>query len=141
MKKLSELTLQRVNWLLKEAGKKKGRVSYNRSGKAGFQVTIVREIKHGTLFHVSSITPEFSQSVWGFMFIVLKNAIADDLPIYPVKLHLCEVGTIDLVTWNEGFNKVDEIMSPAPQYDSALNMMQIKIRNLWADQKLPLNIL
>lgn len=140
MKMLSELTRIRLKWLFNVASAKNNRVSYNIHGiKPGFQVHIIRKIKFGTLFTISDITPDTSNSVWSYTFILLENVIAEQIPIYPVKMRMCEIGNVDLITWSDS-DDVKEFLTPTPQYDSSLELIRTKMRDLWDAQSLPLNL-
>lgn len=139
MKELSTNTKKRLLWLVAEAKKQGGKTVINRSAAApGFDAVLYEENNVGVELLVKPAGEHYLQSDWAFRVIVMKDVLAEELPVYATMWRDSENGLNHLVNWvGEGKEQAPDLMEPAEFYDSAVRLINYNVSRLWVHHNLP----
>ena len=139
MKELSINTKKRLLWLLAEAKKQGGKTVIDRSAAAtGFDAVLYDENDLGVEVLVKPAGEHYMQSEWAFRVIIMKDVLAEELPVYATMWRDTENGLNQLVNWiGDGKNQTPDLMEPAEFYDSAIRLINYHVSRLWIHHNLP----
>lgn len=139
MKELSINTKKRLLWLLAEAKKMGGKTVIERSATApGFDAVLYDENEIGVEVLIKPAGEHYLQSEWAFRVIIMKDVLAEELPVYATMWRDSENGLNHLVNWiGEGKKQTPDLMAPAEFYDSAVHLINYHVSRLWIHHNLP----
>jgi len=139
MKELSINTKKRLLWLLAEAKKQGGKTVIDRSALApGFDAVLYDENDLGVEVLVKPAGEHYLQSEWAFRVIIMKDVLAEELPVYATMWRDTENGLNHLVNWiGDDKNQTPDLMEPAEFYDSAVRLINYHVSRLWVHHNLP----
>jgi len=139
MKELSINTKKRLLWLLAEAKKQGGKTVIDRSAAApGFDAVLYDENDLGVEVLVKPAGEHYLQSEWAFRVIIMKDVLAEELPVYATMWCDTENGLNHLVNWiGDDKNQTPDLMEPAEFYDSAVRLINYHVLRLWVHHNLP----
>jgi len=142
MKELRTDTKKRLLWLLAEAAKTCGNTRINRNTTApGFYARIADDNEVGVELTVYPTGGGYLETEWAFRVIIMKDVLAQELPVYPTMWRDTENGLQHLVNWITGLDGDDQqtpdLMAPAEFYDSAVRLINYHVSRLWVFHNLP----
>lgn len=139
MKELSINTKKRLMWLLAEAKKQGGKAVIDRSATVpGFDAVLYDENTFGVEILVKPAGEHYLRSEWAFRVIIMKDVLAEELPVYATMWRDTENGLNQLVNWiGEGKEQTPDLMEPAEFYDSAVRLINYHVSRLWVHHNLP----
>jgi hypothetical protein len=142
MKELRTDTKKRLMWLLAEAARVGGQTTIERNTTyPGFDAAIVDENEIGVELQLKPAGEHYLQSDWAFRVIIMKDVLAEELPVYATMWRDTENGLNHLVNWISGLDGDDQqtpdLMAPAEFYDSAVGLINHHVSRLWILHNLP----
>lgn len=142
MKELSINTKKRLLWLLAEAKKAGGKTVFEpNAATPGFDAVLFEENALGIEMLIKPEGEHYLQSDWAFRVIIMKDVLAQELPVYPTMWRDTENGLQHLVNWITGLDGDDQqtpdLMAPAEFYDQAVQLINHHVSRLWATHNLP----
>lgn len=139
MKELSINTKKRLLWLLAEAKKAGGKTAFEaRATVPGFDAVLYDENEFGIEMLVKPTGEHYLQSDWAFRVIIMKDVLAEELPVYATMWRDTENGLNHLVQWiGNDKNQTPDLMAPDEFYDSAVRLINYHVSRLWVHHNLP----
>lgn len=139
MKELSINTKKRLLWLLAEAKKAGGKTVFEpKAATPGFDAVLFEENALGIEMLIKPEGEHYLKSDWAFRVIIMKDVLAEELPVYATMWRDTENGLNHLVQWiGEGEEQTPDLMAPAEFYDSAVRLINYHVSRLWVFHNLP----
>jgi len=142
MKELRTDTKKRLLWLLTEAVSVGGQTTIERNTThPGFDAAIVDDTEIGVELLIKPAGAHYLMCDWAFRVIIMKDVLAQELPVYPTMWRDTENGLQHLVNWITGLDGDDQqtpdLMAPAEFYDQAVQLINQHVSRLWILHNLP----
>lgn len=154
MRQLNQDTRKRLMWLLQAAVKAGGEHTFTSTPtQPGFTVRLFNSDEAGAELLVFLNNPNLSptfpdgtprtkahsylESDWAFRVIILREVLAEEMPVYPTMWIDTENGLHHLVSWIGENNEQPDLMAPLDFYDRAVQLINLHIARLWHTHNLP----